>query len=126
MGVHPAYPRAGEASPIDHRDDLVVSRDRARGQVSQKLQDLLSLFQVAKRELANDEGMNQYLRLFQEGRESGIALPEVGDPDRGVDEDHGRVLFGGSVERRRRTERSAFSVPPRAARRLALSWATSA
>src|SRR3990167_3731178 len=60
--------------------------------------------------------MAKDLLVVEQGPQALAPHPKVLDPDRGVHQDH-----AGLPERRLRTGRSCFSVPPSAAKRRALS-----
>ena len=77
--------------------------------------------QAAAGELALDEGVAGDVRFLEACRQPRASAAQMIDPHGGVDEDHAEV-----ATRLRRMRRSCFSLPPSAARRLALSRAMSA
>jgi hypothetical protein len=109
----------GQIAHLEEGDDLIVAGHRSPGKLSQQGDDLCSVLQVAARQLADDERMAEDLPGLQESDQPLVAVSQVIDPDRRVDQD-------GYRSRRLGIGLDRFSVPPSLARRLALSRSISA
>src|SRR3990172_3013979 len=99
-------------------EDLIVFRDSGLWEVRQETEDLPPVPEVATRQLSDYKRMAERCLVMEKRLQTGIARAEGLDPNGGVNENHA-ALTG----RRRRTGRRPFSVPPRPARRRALSRA---
>ena len=122
MNVDPAEAAAHQAMALYEREHLMVRRNGHGGQCVEKTEDFFTLAEIAATELADYERMRPDDAVVQLRDKRGVPAAQMVDP-------YGRVgeqvdYFEG--ERRRRTGRSRFSTPPRAARRRALSRAISA
>jgi len=98
--IDPADSRPHEAMSFDERQRFVVRRRDDRRELSQEMEHVGTLREIAARQLAHDERMRSDLTLLEEGFEPRVAVSKVIDPDRSVDE-HYPFFLG----RRRGTER---------------------
>jgi len=95
--------------------NLVIVRDESWWQSAKRFKDEISLPKAAQRQLPNNERMGKNLPLAEWSAKGGIIVTKIIDPDGSIDQDH-----AGSG--RRRGAASLWgSVPPRRARRTALS-----
>ncbi|MDW5593093.1 hypothetical protein VSS74_02005 [Conexibacter stalactiti] len=120
LGVDVANAVAVESAVGDQTKDLVVLGDDRLGEVAQQAEDLVAVAEVGEREFADDARVREDGAVVEQAGERVVAVTEEVDPDGGIDEDHCGSL------RRRRTSSSAGSLPPRRARRRALSRSISA
>lgn len=86
--------------------------------LGEEIEDFLPVPEVATRQFPDDKRMAEYFPVIEERLQVGVARAEVLDPNGRINENHAAL-----TERRRRTGRRPFSVPPRSARRRALSLA---
>src|SRR6266702_2702473 len=93
--------------------------NRRFGQILQCAQHDVALLQVAHSQFANDQWMREHLPPLKQLLQCDVALAEVIDPNRSIDQDHFAV-------RRRVTGINSGSLPPRLASRRALSRSISA
>ena len=84
---------------------------------SEQIKNLSPVCHLAAGELADDKGMPEDVSAFKKFHEARDACPEMIDPNRGIDENHGDQAAG----RLRGMGRSFFSVPPNLASRRLLS-----
>jgi hypothetical protein len=123
MHVDPTKSSPHQTTTFDKRKNFVVIRDGNDPQRTQEVEQLGSVRQMPARQLPYDEGMYLHLIRVELSGELRVPLSQVLNPNRGIDE-HGNYFFVPVLLRG--TARSARSVPPRAARRRALSRAMSA
>jgi len=107
-----------ESVPINEEKDLPIHRESRRWKSGKEAQHFVSVFEISAGQLANDKGMGHHFFVFERIGERSRALPQVINPDGGVDQDHD--------DRRRRGALARRSLPPRRASLLALSRAMSA
>jgi hypothetical protein len=115
MDVNVADAPAHQGAPLDVIQRLRVRRHRRRRQFPQKAEHFAAVFQIAARQLAQDERMHQHAALFKGHGQRRCAGTQMIDPNRRVDQDHA------DCERRRGTGCNRGSLPPSRARRRALS-----
>jgi len=89
------------------------------GQRLQHAENLAASAQVSTCQLSDNERMTKSLLIKQQALKTLTSCSEMLDPNRGVYKDHARRR----VRRRLRISRSCLSVPPRLAKRRALSLA---
>jgi len=118
MGVDPPEATSVQPLGLNKMEDFILFRDSALWEARQETEDLPPVPEVATRQLSDYKRMAKRFLVTEKRLQTGIAPAEVLDPHGGVNENHAAWL-----ERRRRTDRRAFSVPPRSARRRALSLA---
>jgi hypothetical protein len=113
-------PESATVQPLgfDKMEDLIVFRDRGLWKLVQEIEDLLPVPEVTARQFPDHEWMAEHFPVVEERSQAGVAPAQVLDPHGGINEDHAAL-----AERRRRMGRIPFSVPPRSARRRALSRA---
>lgn len=70
---------------MDQREGLIVSSAWRCWQPLKKVQDFRTVPNVATRQLSDDEWMYEHTLLFQQLDEDWVGLPEMIDPDRGID-----------------------------------------
>jgi len=86
MNVDPTEPAAHQASALQEREHLFVIRNRHRGQRADQLEDFAAPRQISTGKLADDERVSPNQPVFQQPRESRVALPQMVDPNRRVNE----------------------------------------
>lgn len=121
MNVDPTKASAEKPASRDESQHLVVFGDRRCRQRLQQTQQFVSIAEPAACQLSNYEPVAKDASVIERLGQSVVALPEMFDPDRCVDQcrhDDGA--------RRRGIGRRPFSDPPKAAKRRALSSAISA
>lgn len=116
MCVNPAYSSSSKAPIFDHLRDFGVGYQLRYRQSMQSGQDGCAVFQVAARQFARNERMDQNKSLRQAFRKTWITVTEVVNPDGSVGKHH-------HTDRRRGMFDSLGCVPPSAARRLPASRA---
>jgi hypothetical protein len=129
VNVDPADAASLEGVTFDELQRFLVRGSPGLLQLREKSEDLGTPPEVAKCHLAVNAGMPKDLSVEKKRRELFVPPPEMVDPDGCVDEDQRpapRLEAGTGSRRRRRGGRSAFSEPPSAASRRALSRAMSA
>jgi len=124
MDIDPAQTAPHQLVGLDERKNFFVLHRRRLREVQQEPQDLAPAIQPAAGKFADNERMAEHGLFQEQPGELSIGDPQVVDPDGGVDQDH--AVFRLTCARRLGMGRTAFSEPPNAARRLALSRATSA
>jgi hypothetical protein len=122
MGIDPADTAAREPVAIHELQDLVMVRRFCSRHLRKQPEDLRPPLEPPERELTDDERVDENEPLAQKSGEPRVASTEMVDPYRRVDEDQREDLRTGRG-RRLGTRRRAFSDPPRAASRRALSRA---
>jgi len=95
MNVYEPDPQAHQRLPLNELQDLFLVNDGHRRKRLQERQDFLPVFQIPAGQFPNDKGMPHHLSIVEQGLQAGLPLPEMADPDRGVDQDH--VLCGSSA-----------------------------
>jgi len=123
--IDPADTRSFEPVALDEFDRFPVRRDSDLRQLGEEAKDLGASPNSPKRQLADDERVDENEPILEEPAETPIPTPQVVDPDGRIDERQPAVLRPDG-RRRLRGSRRLFSVPPSAARRRALSRAMSA
>ncbi len=116
MNVDVAYAFAMQGMAFDEVQDLVAVCDDGRRQILQQFEDRAAFAQVSTSYLADHERMHHDGRTLQQVYQARIATAQVVNPDRRVDQDQADV-----PDRLRGAAFSAACVPPKRARRLALS-----
>src|SRR4051794_35740157 len=122
MGVHPADPFAKDSAPFDPFHSLFVGCWRNLGKQLEVLKSLAAVLQTAKREFADDAGMDDDLLLVEQRSQPRFPSPEMVDPNRRIGKDHAfrpRLRLRGAAAAR-------GSAPPMAASLLAASRRTNA
>src|SRR5271167_1321096 len=120
MGIDIADAASEQDLAIDQPEYFFVrGTDRLR-QPLRDPYDVVTLPQIAQRELARDERMSENLAVAKQFAEYRVGRPQVFDPDRRIDQDH--LGFG----RRRGIGLRLGSLPPRRASRRAASRSTNA
>jgi len=102
MHVHITDVQPGQPMPVDERQHFGIGGNGCLRQVVQSIQYRLTLLQMAECQFTNHERMRQHLAGFEQARQRAVAGTQVIDPDRGIGFSSG-------------------SLPPRRARRPALS-----
>src|SRR5216683_3079173 len=120
MSIDVADPDPEQGVLVDEMSDFLIRRDFGLRQVRQGIQNEIALPQPSQGQLTRHERMSKNLTSFEEGGELPVACAQMIDPDRRIDQDHGRV------GRRRGGTFNLDSVPPRRANRRALSRSISA
>jgi len=108
--------------PLDKKKDLVRLHHWGHREGLKQREKFRSLFDVAAGQFTDYKWMTDHLRIQQQFFKLATALPKVGNPNGGINDDHGRDY----ADLRLRMGRRSFSVPPSRARRLLLSRAISA
>ena len=106
---------------INEEEKLVRGNGGSAGESLQKIQDFVSVFEITAGQFSDDVGMASYFGIKKQSLKPLVAYAQMIDPDGSIYEDHSYaelLRLGVSC--------NSFSVPPRRARRLALSLATSA
>jgi hypothetical protein len=124
VGIDPPQTAAHQGVGLNEQQDFLVVSNWRAWEAPEKFENLGPAPQRTTGEFSNDKRMTEHLLLEEQGSELPIGDSQVIDPDGRVNEDHAR--FRRTRRRRRGTGRTALSDPPKAARRLALSRATSA
>ena len=119
VGIDVADATSHQLLLLNHHQDFRVAGHRGCRQALEQVKHLPAIAQVAAGEFADHPGVNHHRAFLQERCQTGHPTAQVIHPHRGVDEDQ-RVL------RRRGIGSSLGSLPPRAARRRALSRCTRA
>ena len=121
MDIDPADSQAVQMLLFEKPERLLVPGQRGLRQRDKKIQDLSPVPQVPAGQLPQDEWMPQNLFVTEQGTKPVVSPAEMIDPNGGIDQDHAafRLLLRGGRTR-------FLSVPPRSARRRALSRAISA
>src|SRR5271165_2048075 len=73
---------------VNHTQYLIVGCNGGLRQILQAIHHDLTLPQKTECEFANDERMREHLSMVQQSLEEGIALAQVVNPDRGVNQNH--------------------------------------
>ena len=120
MGVHIPDTASEDRAAIDEMQNFFIGRNVRTRQSPKIFQNNSPLAELAQREFADDERMNQNLTAFKKIREPVLVPAEMIHPDRRIDKDH-----AGSGRRRGAGVKSG-SVPPSRANRRALSRSISA
>jgi len=115
MGVDATDAHAVEAISRNEAQHFGIRGDRCLRQFLQGTEYGVTILQVAQGEFANHEGMRQPLPLIEQAAQAFVALVQVVNSDRRIDQDHGALVWrlGGAT--------SCGSEPPSSASRLALS-----
>jgi hypothetical protein len=121
MSIDVPDPDPEQGVLVDEMSDFLIRRDFGLRQVRQGIQNEIALPQPSQGQLTRHERMSKNLTSFEEGGELPVACAQMIDPDRRIDQDHGRV-----VGRRRGVTFNLASVPPSRANRRALSRSISA
>jgi hypothetical protein len=122
MDIDIAKPSSHELAVLYEEQDLFMRSGLSPGERLEKLKDFSSPCHASAGQLADDKGVDEDFSAFKKFREAGDARPEMIDPNRGIDENHGDQAVG----RLRGMGRSFFSVPPSLASRRLLSRAINA
>jgi len=101
--------------------NFVVIRLLRKRKRIQEPQYLFTVLKIPTRHFADHKGMAQHLLIVKQRDQALVPSPEMIDPYRRINKDH----FA-TPERRLRTGRNCFSLPPSSARRRALSRAINA
>jgi hypothetical protein len=125
MDIHQANAAARKLVAVDELEGLVMVRHLGSGHLPEKAEDLRASLQPAERQLTEDERVDENEPVAQKRLQPRVASAQMVDPDRRIDQDQ-RGALRVRRARRRGARRKAFSEPPRAARRRALSRAISA
>lgn len=86
MDISPSNPLRHELTGLDEVEDLLMIEERRVRQGGQEFQNLSPPLQAPAGELADHEWMRPYLAVPQAVCQESIALAEVINPDRGIDE----------------------------------------
>jgi hypothetical protein len=119
LRVDIADTEAEQPVPLDEREQLVGLADDRLWQCRQLLQDFAALpgrAQMPHRKLTDHPRMSKDPALMKEPQQRRLAIAEMVDPNRGVDQDHST----GSLLRRGAASASG-TVPPRRIKRRAAS-----
>lgn len=84
--IDPAQSTAHQAPTLDECQHFVVIRDRHRWKLADQLEDFAAPRKISARKLPDDERVSPNQPVFEELRESRVALPQVLDPDGGIDQ----------------------------------------
>jgi len=119
MCIDKTDPHAHELVPLDKEKKFIQSHRWSHREGLKKGKEFLSVFDVATGQLTDHERMTGHLGIQEQFFKMTAAPPKVGNPNRGINDDHGYDL----ADLRLRIGRRSFSVPPSLARRLLLSRA---
>jgi len=120
MRVDEADAAPHQLVPFEKYERFGVSRDSCGRKMSQQLEQLRMVLQIAAHNLADDEWMDAHAACFQRIDEPGVSTAQVVNPHRRIGEDHALA------DRRLGMGRNVGSLPPRRASRRALSRSMSA
>ncbi|MCB1906881.1 MAG: hypothetical protein KDH15_05880 [Rhodocyclaceae bacterium] len=115
MRVKVADPHAAQGVLPDEQAHFIIGGDVDLRQPLQRVGHFAAMSEIAERQLRIHHRMTRHPAVVEDSDEIVVDLPEVVDPDRRIDQDH-----AGS-ERRRGVAFGSGPVPPRRARRFALS-----
>ena len=115
MRIDEADAVAEQPMQLNEPNQLIVGDRIGHGQIEQQADQDGALPQAAEGDLANHKGMSEDETVFEKALERRLLFAEMIDPDRAIDKDH--CIAG----RRRGAGSRPGSVPPRRARRRALS-----
>lgn len=90
MDIDESQPLAHEPVPLDEPQQFLVRNFVGGGQGLEESQDFRAVPQVPARQFADDEGMADGHCFGEQPGQGRVAQPQMVNPDRGVDEDHGR------------------------------------
>ena len=124
MHVDPPEPAPHQGVSVNEGQHFLLVHDRRLGEIVKEPQDFAPASERAAGEFTHYEGVAEHSFLEQQPGELPIGDAEMVDPDGGIDQNHWEVRP--ARVRRRGTGRTAFSEPPSAASRRALSRATRA
>ena len=119
MYIDKTDPHARQLVALDKEKEFIQSHNWSHWEGMKKGKEFLSVFDVPARQLADYKRMADHLCIEEQFFKMTAAPPKVGNPNRGIDDDHGYGFSG----LRLRMARRSFSVPPSLARRLLLSRA---
>jgi hypothetical protein len=86
MHVDPTESTAHQASTLDECKHFVVIRNRHRRQLADQLEDVAAPRKISAGKLPDDERVCPNQPVFEELRESLVALAQMIYPDGGIDE----------------------------------------
>jgi hypothetical protein len=115
VGIDEADSAPNERLVLDEEKYLLLGGEWRLGQSLQQVQYFISLAKISARQLTDHKRVSQDPTGVQQGNEALIAGTQMIDPDRGIDQDHAEP------GRLRGTGFNCPSLPPRRARRRALS-----
>lgn len=90
MHIDPSQASASQFSPLQESQRFSMVDHRRTRQSSQCAEDFIAVRKISASQFANDKGMCPDLHGLQRTGEHFVALAQVIDPNRGVDQDQGR------------------------------------
>lgn len=117
MRVNVANPSARKTTAGNENQYFLMTSLWDSRKIVPQFQQLITIVQVATCQFADHHWMHAHPPLCQQLIEPLVAMPQMIDPDRGIDKNH----IASQPDRRLEIGSSPGSLPPRAARRRALS-----
>jgi len=119
MYIDKTDPHARQLVPLDKEKEFIQSCNWSHREGMKKGKEFVSVFDVTTGQLTDYKKMADHLCVEEQFFKMTAAPPKVGNPNGGINDDHGYDL----ADLRLRIGRRSFSVPPSLARRLLLSRA---